>query len=108
MSQAIALYRIYELPWSTGAEQEHRFQRIVVSCVAGALVLALILSFLPLPRRDIGQTQEVPKRLARLVVERQKPPPPPPPPVVKETPTATGDRGGAAAEETGTGAGREA
>ncbi len=86
MPQAIALYRIYELPWSTGAEQEHKFRRIVVSCVAGALVLALILSFLPLPHRDASEAQVVPKRLARLVVERQKPPPPPPPPVVKEPP----------------------
>jgi TonB family protein len=40
---------------------------------------------LPLPEQSADQPQEIPKRLARLVVERQAPPPPPPP-VVRETP----------------------
>jgi periplasmic protein TonB len=86
MSQSLALYRIYDLPWSTGAEQEARFRRLVRSCIAVVLVLALILSWLPLPQRSPDEVHEIPKRLARLVIERQQPPPPPPPPVVKEVP----------------------
>jgi hypothetical protein len=37
------------------------------------------------PERSADEPQEIPKRLARLVVERQAPPPPPPP-VVREEP----------------------
>lgn len=86
MSQ-LALYRVYELPWTTGADQERRFKYIVHATVGALLVLALVLSFLPLPVQDEDQTRELPKRLARLVVERQTPlPPPPPPPVVRELP----------------------
>jgi TonB family protein len=84
MADAVALYRIYELPWSTNAEQEQKFKRIVGSCIGALLVLALIFSFLPVPERDPSEIQEIPKRLARLVVERQAPPPPPP--VVRELP----------------------
>jgi TonB family protein len=49
------------------------------------VVLSVILSFLPVPERPADEVQEIPKRLARLVVERQAPPPPPPP-VVREEP----------------------
>ena len=78
MSQPIALYRIYDLPWSTGAEQESKFRQLLGTCVAAMALLALILSFLPLPQRSPDEVHEIPKRLARLVVERQQPPPPTP------------------------------
>ncbi|HLF11283.1 MAG TPA: AgmX/PglI C-terminal domain-containing protein [Gammaproteobacteria bacterium] len=84
MAEAVALYRAYELPWSANAEQEQRFKRIVGACVGALLILALIFSFSPVPQRDPSDVQEIPKRLARLVVERQVPPPPPP--VVQELP----------------------
>ena len=86
MSHPIALFRIYDLPWSTGAEQEARFRRIVGTSVAAVLLLALLLSLLPVPQRNPAEAPEIPKRLARLVLERHEPPPPPPPPVVKEKP----------------------
>jgi TonB family protein len=85
MSDAVALFRIYDLPWSTGAEQEQRFRRIVVQCIVSSLVLALVLSLLPLPQRD-ASAPVISKRIARLAVERQPPPPPPPAPVVQELP----------------------
>jgi protein TonB len=84
MSNAVVLYRIYDLPWTSGSEEQSRFRRITRSTLATLLVLALIVSFLPLPKPSPDQVQEVPKRLARLVVERKAPPPPPPPPVVRE------------------------
>ena len=83
MADAVALYRIYELPWSTGAEQERKFKRMLATCVGALLLLSLLMSLLPLPQRDETQIQEIPKRLARLMVERQAPPPPP---VVRELP----------------------
>jgi len=80
------LYRVYDLPWTAGGEDDERFRRIIRKAVVALLVLAVIVSFLPLPAKSPNDVQEIPKRLARLVVERQTPPPPPPPPVVKETP----------------------
>lgn len=84
MAEAVALYRIYDLPWSTNAEQEQRFKRTVAACAGVLLLLALVLSVLPVPERDPADVQEIPQRLARLVLEQE--PPPPLPPVVRELP----------------------
>jgi len=81
---ATVLYRIYELPWSTGAEQDTKFRKSVRAAMAAMLVLALVIAVLPVPKNDPTQVQEVPKRLAKLVLDRPKPPPPPP--VVEKAP----------------------
>jgi periplasmic protein TonB len=83
VSQAVALYRVYDLPWTTGEEQEKSFRRILARSVGAVVALALVFSLLPLPERDAAVVQEIPPRFARLVVDR---PPPPPPPVVREEP----------------------
>jgi protein TonB len=80
------LYRIYDLPWTTGEAEQERLRKIVRVSLTALVVLSLVISFLPVPERPADQPQEIPKRLARLVVERQAPPPPPPPPVVREEP----------------------
>jgi len=83
VTDAVAIYRVYELPWSTGAEQESRFRRMLLRVIAVLLVISLIFSVLPVPER--GPTaQEIPQRFARLVLEQ--PTPPPPPPVVEPEP----------------------
>src|SRR5688572_8003631 len=82
---AVALYRVYELPWSTGFEDDARFKKLVRGTLIGAIVLALLFWILPEPKVDPTTVQEAPKRLARLVLERPTPPPPPPP-VVREEP----------------------
>jgi TonB family protein len=76
MATAIATYRIYDLPWATGAEQEGRFKRLLGGTVAAVLVVALTLSLLPIAERDASDVREVPPRLARLLTEREPPPPP--------------------------------
>jgi periplasmic protein TonB len=83
-NSAVALYRVYELPWSTGFEDDARFKKFARRSLAVALVLAVVLWFLPQPKVDPATIADEPKRLARLVLER--PPPPPPPPVVREEP----------------------
>ena len=83
---APALYRIYDLPWTTGEVERERLRKIMRASFGALLVLAIVVSFLPVPSQDIRESQEIPRRLARLVVERQAPPPPPPPPVVREEP----------------------
>ena len=84
MNQAVAIYRIYDLPWSTGADQELRFRQIVLRSLAGVLILSLVISLLPVPERDPLAVQEIPQRFARFVLEQ--PVPPPPPPVVEPEP----------------------
>ena len=80
---AAALYRVYELPWSTGFEDDAKFKKLARGSLVAALVLALLFSVLPEPQIDPAATEEVPKRLVRLVLEREAPPPP----VVREEPT---------------------
>jgi TonB family protein len=81
---AVALYRVYELPWSTGFEDDARFKKLARRSLIAALVLAGLLWILPEPKIDPTAVADEPRRLARLVLER--PPPPPPPPVVREEP----------------------
>jgi protein TonB len=80
----LALSRSYDLPWTAGAEQERAFRKTLKVTLAAMLVLALLLAFLPSPRRDPALVEEIPQRFARLVIER--PEPPPPPPAVREEP----------------------
>lgn len=80
---ATALYRIYDLPWTTGEEEQQRLRKIAKAVLGGLLVLSIVMSVLPVPEPSADDVQEIPRRLARLVVERQMPPPPP---VVRETP----------------------
>ena len=81
---AAVLYRIYELPWSTGRRQDRKFEKTAQIALGAMFALALIIALLPVPRSDQNQVVEVPKRLAKLVLERPKPPPPPP--VVEKAP----------------------
>jgi TonB family protein len=84
MTAAVATYRIFDLPWSTGEEQEREFRRKLGITSGIVLFVALILWFLPVPEQaDV--VEEIPQRLARLVMEQQRLPPPPPP-VVREEP----------------------
>lgn len=78
-------YRVFELPWTSSSEQEQQFRQIWIRTMATVLILALVISILPTPQPNPDDVKEIPKRFAKLVLER-KAPPPPPPPVVKEEP----------------------
>lgn len=73
MEMALLPYRIYELPWATGWEQDQRFLRIQKRSLGVVLILSLLLSVLPLPELDPAEFQEIPARFAKLVLERQVP-----------------------------------
>ncbi len=83
---AVPLYRIYELPWSTALEDDAKFKKLARGALVAALVIAFMFWVLPEPQVDPTAAEEVPKRLVRLVLERETPPPPPPAPVVREEP----------------------
>jgi protein TonB len=83
---APVLYRVYDLPWTTGDVDRERLRKILRASLVVLAAFSALMTFLPVPERSADEPQEIPKRLARLVVERQAPPPPPPPPVVREEP----------------------
>ena len=80
---AAVLYRIYELPWSTGRRQDSKFRKTAQIALGAMLALALVIALLPVPTTDRNQVPEVPKRLVKLVLDHPKAPPPPPPVVEK-------------------------
>jgi periplasmic protein TonB len=81
---AAVLFRIYELPWSTSRRQDREFRKTAQVALGATFALALVIALLPVPANDRSQVPEVPKRLAKLVLERKAPPPPPP--VVEKAP----------------------
>ena len=80
----IPYYREFELPWSTGAGQDAKFRRLLTLVFAAALFVGVIWPWLPSPEVD-PYVEEIPPRIAKLLLE-QKPPPPPPPQVREPEP----------------------
>jgi TonB family protein len=77
----IPYYREYLLPWSPGDDdQEHKFRRLVAIVFGIAFLLSVIWPFIPTPDIDPNQVDEIPPRIAKLLLEQQAPPPPPPKP----------------------------
>lgn len=76
----MALYHSYILPWTSIPEEDSRLKRNLQITLVLALVFGLVVPFLPVQEVDKTKVEELPPRLAQLVVEKQKPKPPPPPP----------------------------
>ena len=74
-------YREFELPWEGDPEASQRFRKILRVLL---ILLALFsILFLLLPKPKVATTEEIPERLARVMLEERPKPPPPPPPVPK-------------------------
>ncbi len=74
----LPFYREYELPWTAGSGQERKYQRLLGIVFLVTLALSIVWPFIPTPERDPNAVEEIPPRIAKLLLE-QKPPPPPPP-----------------------------
>lgn len=79
---AVGLYRNYELPWTPDAESDGRYRRIRRTLLILLLIVSVIVPLLPRPVPEPADIEQVPPRLAKLVLEK-KPPPPEPEPVRK-------------------------
>ncbi len=79
----IPYYREYQLPWTVSSDQERKFRRLLATILAVALFLGIVWPWIPTPAVDPNQVEEIPPRIARLLLEH-KPPPPPPKPVEPE------------------------
>lgn len=69
-------YRTTTLPWHVAEEEETRFHRILKRTTFIFLALALVLTVLPSPKLDRAVVEELPPRLAKLLLERQQSPQP--------------------------------
>lgn len=86
----LPFYREYELPWTTGQDQEHKFQRLLGIVVLICLLLSAVWPFIPVPDPDPFDVEEIPPRIAQLLLE-EKPLPPPPPPEPEPEPEPEAD-----------------
>lgn len=81
------------LPWSTAADDERRFKRILKRVVAIVLLLGLLFPFVPKPKVERVEAQALPPPIAKLLLEREvAKPKPPPPPVKTDTEVAQADK----------------
>lgn len=79
-------YRRYDLPWEGDPEASRRFRLLTGWGMALLFVFIVITWFVKFPEPE-RTVEELPERLARLMVqERPRPPPPPPPPPPVEQP----------------------
>ena len=76
----LPFYREYELPWTLGRSQEKKFQRLLGIVFLVALALSLVWPFIPTSEPDPYEVEEIPPRIAKLLLEKKPPPPPPPKP----------------------------
>jgi len=72
-------YREYSLAWDNKSSQERKFRRLMAQVLGVFFLLGVIWPFIPLPDVDPNEIEEIPPRIAKLMLE-QKPPPPPPEP----------------------------
>jgi protein TonB len=75
--QLTEYYRDYTLAWEVDPEERRRLRRLLGGGLLLVLILGIVLPLIHLPK-ETAATEEVPERLARLMVE-EKPKPPPPP-----------------------------
>lgn len=76
----LPFYREYDLPWTTGQSQERKFQRLLGIIFLICLLLSAVWPFIPVPEPDPFDVEEIPPRIAQLLLEEKPLPPPPPPP----------------------------
>jgi outer membrane biosynthesis protein TonB len=71
------------LPWAGSVQDELRFGRIRRGVLILTTLLCLAVLLMPVVRPDRNQMQELPPRLATLILENAKPPSPPPKPAME-------------------------
>jgi len=70
-------FRAPALPWTPLLEDDARFRRVLHRVLFVVALLCLAMLFVPPPKIDRTQPQELPPRLAKLLLEKEVLPPPP-------------------------------
>lgn len=71
-------YHHPDLPWNVATRDERRFRVISTTALLCALLTGLIMSYITVPKPPREEAEQVPPRLAKMIIERKKLPPPPP------------------------------
>ena len=66
-----AYYNYPELPWAVSDEERHRLRRIGTRVAIIVLVFSVLIPLLPVPEQEIEKVEQIPPRLAKLLLERQ-------------------------------------
>jgi TonB family protein len=74
-------FRAPVLPWAIAPDDERRLKRVARVVLIGAALVCIVTPWLPVTKVDRSQPQELPPRLAKLILEKEMPPLPPPPAV---------------------------
>jgi len=69
-------FRAPVLPWAGSAEDEQRFRRVWQGVLGLCTLACIAVLLMPVIKPDRSQPQELPPRLAKLLLENVKPPPP--------------------------------
>jgi TonB family protein len=80
----VALFHSYNLPWTPVPEEDERLKRNMIVALVAALIMGLVVPFLPVKEVDKTKVEELPPRLAQLVVQQKQKPKPPPPKIEKK------------------------
>ena len=67
------------LPWDKQEGEDRRLYGIVIILLILALLMMILVESVTIEKPDPREQQEIPERLAQLVLEKQKEPPPPEP-----------------------------
>lgn len=81
--------RMSDLPWSVHPDEQRRYKRILIIVLSLTVAFSIAIPLLPTPKVERKKLEEIPPRLAQLIIEKQQLPPPPKPklkPKVKKKP----------------------
>jgi TonB family protein len=87
----LPFYREYDLPWTSDGDQERKFQRQLGIAFLVVCVLSIVWPFIPTPEPDPYDVEDIPPRIAQLMLEEKPLPPPPPPEPEPEEPEPESD-----------------
>ena len=86
----IPYYREYRLPWTRSSSEERKFRRLLAIILGVTFFLGAVWPWIPTPAVDPNAVDEIPPRIAKLLLE-QKPPPKPKEPEPQPEPEALKD-----------------
>lgn len=72
------LYHSYTLPWTRVAEEYERIKGILIIVVALVVILGIVVPLIPVKKIDRSKVEQLPPRLAQLVMEQKLKPKPTP------------------------------
>jgi TonB family protein len=83
---AVITYKRLALDWQPSDKNSQGFNRLAVAVLVAIIMLAVLLSLVPVPEKERRTRVEVPDRIAKFINQREKPPVPVQPPLPKPEP----------------------